>query len=94
MQSSRRWASSAPPRVTNYQINCTKEYYRLSSTCGAPRCQNLQGRAHLSQQAAESGRSSVQLDQHQDKLNYTPMTHRAVTGVLRSFPVVAQMVLL
>ena len=30
-------ASSAPSRVTNYQINCKKEYYRLSSTCGAPR---------------------------------------------------------
>ena len=26
-----------PSRVTNYQINCKKEYYRLSSTCGAPR---------------------------------------------------------
>ena len=37
IQSSRRWASSAPSRVTNYQINCKKEYYRLSSTCGAPR---------------------------------------------------------
>ena len=37
MQSSRRWASSAPSRVTNYQINCKKEYYWLSSTCGAPR---------------------------------------------------------
>ena len=23
--------------VTNDQINCKKEYYRLSSTCGAPR---------------------------------------------------------
>ena len=32
-----RWASSAPSRVTNDQINCEKEYYRLSSTCGAPR---------------------------------------------------------
>ena len=26
----------APSRVTNYQIHCKKEYYRLSSTCGAP----------------------------------------------------------
>ena len=39
-------------------------------------CQNLQGRAHLSQQASASGRWSVPLDQHQDKLDYTPMTQR------------------
>ena len=57
------------------------------------RCQNLQGRAHLSQQAAASGRWSVRLDQHQDKFRlYSYDT--AVTRVLRSFPVVAQTVLL
>ena len=28
---------AAPSHVTNYQINCKKEDYRLSSTCGAPR---------------------------------------------------------
>ena len=43
---------------------------------GICRCQNLQGCAHLSQQAAASGRWSVRLDQHQDKLDYTPMTQR------------------
>ena len=32
-----RYTSSAPSRVTNDQINCNKEYYRLSSTCGVPR---------------------------------------------------------
>ena len=39
---------------------------------GNSRCQNLQGRAHLSQLAAASRRWSVRLDQHQDKLDYTP----------------------
>ena len=43
---------------------------------GISPCQNLQGRAHLSQQAAASGRWSVRLDQHQDKLDCTPMTQR------------------
>ena len=38
---------------------------------GISRCQNLQGRAHLSQQAAARGRWSVRLDQHQDKLDYS-----------------------
>ena len=56
---------------------------------GICRCQNLQGCAHLSQQAAASGRWSVRLDQHQDKLNYIYSYDTAVTRVLRSFPVVA-----
>ena len=40
------------------------------------RCQNFWGRAHLSQQAAASGRWSVRLDQHQNKLDDIPMTQR------------------
>ena len=50
---------------------------------GISRCQNLQGRAHLSQQAAANGRWSVRLDQHQDKLDYS--YDAALTRVLRSF---------
>ena len=38
---------------------------------GISRCQNLQGRAHLSQQETASGRWSARLDQHQDKLDPT-----------------------
>ena len=61
---------------------------------GISRCQNLQGHAHVSQQAAASGRWSVWLDQHRDKLDYIYSYGTPVTRILRSFPVVAHVLLL